>query len=179
MKQMTRSLVVFVFAFLFLVGCTGQQGSSTPGLGGPSGTITWSAPAQKEKPQRGIDQASIYYEGTSFVVWSDFDGGGGGSSSANVHGVRGQGRLRLRDNRHVDFRFETKDGKTGPVTINEKQYDLASGGLFLVSGNGDQVQVKQLKRDLRNVKFERESLVAFARDDADIVAFFARDARKK
>jgi hypothetical protein len=176
---MTRSLVVVVFAFLFLVGCTGQQGSSTPDLGGPSGTITWFASAQKEKPQRGIDQASIYYEGTTFVVWSDFDGGSGGSSSGNVQGVRGQGRLRSRDNRHVDFLFETKDGKTGPVTINDVTYDLANGGLFLVSDNGDQVQVKQLKRDMRNVKFERESLVAFARDDADIVAFFDRDARKR
>jgi hypothetical protein len=179
MKQMTRSLVVFVFAFPFLVGCIGTQGSSTPDLGGPSGTITWFASAQTEKPLRGIDQASIYYEGTAFVVWSDFDGGGGGSSSGNVQGVRGQGRLSSRDNGHIDFRFETKDGKTGPVTINEVTYDLANGNLFLVSGNGDQVQVKQLKRDMRNVKFERESLVAFARNDANIVAFFARDARKK
>ena len=179
MKQITKSLVAFVFAFLFLVGCTGQPGSSTLDLGGPSGTITWLAPAQNEKPQRGIDQASIYYEGTTFVVWSDFDGGSGGSSSGNVHGVRGQGRLRSRDNRHIDFRFETKDGKTGPVTINDVTYDLANGGLFLVSGNVDQVQVKQLKRDMRHVKFERESLVAFARNDADIVAFFANDTKKK
>src|SRR5262245_20951457 len=88
MKQMTTSLVVFVVAFLFLVGCTGQQGSSTLDLGGPSGTITWSASAQKEKPQQGIDQPSIYYEGTTLVVWSDFDGGGGGSSSSNVQGVK-------------------------------------------------------------------------------------------
>jgi hypothetical protein len=176
---MVRSEVAIICACLLLAGCTGQQGSSTPDLGGPSGTITWLAAIQKEKPLPGIDQASIYYEGTAFVVWSDFDGGSGGSSSGNIHGVTGQGRLRSRGNWQVEFHFETKDGKTGPVTINEAKYDLANGGLFLVSANGDQVQVKQLKRDMRNLKFERESLEAFARNDADIVAFFARNARKE
>ena len=76
MKQMSRSLVVVVFAFPFLVGCTGQQGSSTPDLGGPSGTITWSASAQKEKPQRGIDQASI---------WDFLRGGGQARTVATVN----------------------------------------------------------------------------------------------
>src|SRR5262249_24575452 len=135
LKRLSRSLVGFMLAFLCLVGCTGQQGSSPPDLGGPSGTITWSSFSQNEKPQRGIDQASIYYEGTVFVVWSDFDGGSGGSSSSNGQSIKGHGRVRSRDNRQVDFRFETKDGKTGPVTINEVNYDLADGGLFLVLGN--------------------------------------------
>jgi hypothetical protein len=133
----------------------------------------------KEKPLAGIDQGSIYHEGTAFVVWSDFDGESGGNSSVGTQGAIGQGRLKSRDNRQVDFHFETRDGKTGPVMINRMKYDLADGGLFLVTANGDQVQVKQLKRDLRGLKFDRESLGPFARSDADIVEFFARNARKE
>jgi len=128
-----------------------------------------------DKPRRGIDQASIFHAGAAFVVWSDFDGGGGGSWSGNVQGVKRHGRLMSRENR-VEFHFKTKDEKTGPVIINEEQYDLANGGLFLVSASDSPIRVKQLKRDMRNVKFEKESLQEFAKDDADIVAFFADDA---
>jgi hypothetical protein len=137
------------------------------------------ASGDKEKPLPGIDQGSIYHEGTAFVVWSDFDVGGGGSSSVGTHGAKGQGRLSSRDKHQVDFHFETRDGKTGPVLINRARYDLADGGLFLVSAEGDQIRVKQLQRDMRGLKFERESLGAFARGDADIVAFFARKAGKE
>jgi len=44
----------------------------------------------------------------------------------------------------------------------------------LVSAHSDQLQVKQLNRDMRKLKFERASLEAFARNDAEVVAFFAR-----
>jgi hypothetical protein len=178
-KHMARSIVTITCTCLLLAGCTRQPGSSVPDLGGPSGAITWSASAQKEKPLPGIDEASIYYEGTAFVVWSDFDRGSAGSSSGNMEGVKGQGRLMSRDTRRVEFHFETKDGKTGPVTIDGAKYDLANGGLFLVSVKGGQVQVKQLKRDMRNLKFERESLEAFARNDPEIVAFFAGNVKKE
>jgi len=173
---MVRRIVATACAFLVLSGCTRPQSSSPPDLGGPSGTITWIASVHEDKPLLGIDQASIYHEGTALVVWSDFDGGGGGSSSGNVQGVQGHGSLRSQENR-VDVHFKTKDGKTGPVTINEEQYDLANGGLFLVSASDGQVRVKQLKRDMRNVKFDKKSLQSFAKGDPEIVAFFADDAK--
>jgi hypothetical protein len=107
-------------------------------------------------------------------VWSAFDGGGGSHSSSNVHGVKGHGRLWSQDDGHVEYHFETEDGKSGAVKINEAQYNLADGGLFLVAASKNQIQVKQLKRDMSDVKFDRESLAAYARNDAEIMAFFAR-----
>jgi hypothetical protein len=171
---MIRIITAIIVSGLLLAGCNRQQRPSSPDLGGPSGTITWSASGDKAKPLPGIDQASIGYAGTAFVVWSAFDGGGGSNWSGNVHGVKGEGRLWSRDDGHVEFQFETKDGKSGPVTINETQYDLENGGLFLVSADRGEVQIKQLKRDMRDLKFDRESLAAFARNDAEITAFFAR-----
>lgn len=176
---MLKSTLAIISTFLLLAGCGRQQGSPAPDLGGPSGILTWSASGQKEKPIPGIDYASVVYEGTTLVVWSDFGFGASGSSSANMHGVKGQGRLFGRENRQIEFHFETKNGKSGPVTINQVKYELADGGLFLVSAPGDTIEVKQLKRDMRNRKFDRESLGAFARNDPEIVAFFGRSAKRE
>jgi hypothetical protein len=172
---MIRTFSAILISGLFLAGCKPQQSSSSPVLDGPSGSVTWSASANTEKPLPGIDQASICYVGRAFVVWSAFDGGGGSNWSSNVHGVKGHGRLWSRDDAYVEFQFETKDGKTGPVTINEVQYDLENGGLFLVLAEGGEVQIQQLKRDMADLKFDRESLAAFARNDAEISGFFARN----
>jgi hypothetical protein len=172
LNPMIKVIMTIFVASLTLAGCARQQSSSLPDLGGPSGIITWSASIDMEKPIPGIDQASIYHAGTIFVAWGAFDGGASGSSSGNTHGVKGRGHLGSRDDEYVEFQFETKDGKTGTVTINESKYDLKNGGLFLVSAHGDQLQVEQLKRDMHDLKFDRESLQAFARNDAEIMAFF-------
>jgi hypothetical protein len=175
MLAMSRMFAAIIVSGLLSAGCKPQQSLSMPDLGGPSGTVTWSASAEAKQPVPGIDQASICYAGKTFVVWSAFDGGGGSNWSANVHGVKGHGRLWSRDDAYVEFQFETKDGKTGPVTINEIQYDLEKGGLFLVLAVGGEVQIQQLKRDMADVKFDGESLAAFARNDAEISGFFARN----
>jgi hypothetical protein len=171
---MIRIFMAITAGALALAGCNRQQASSIPDLGGPGGTITWSASGESQKPVTGIDEASVFYVGRTFVVWAAFDGGAGGNWSGNMHGVKGEGRVWSREHGQVEFRFETKDGRSGAVTINETEYDLKDGGLFLVSANADQYQIKQLKRDMKDVKFNRESLAAFARNDAEILAFFAR-----
>ena len=83
------------------------------------------------------------------------------------------------EGRKVEFHCKTKDGLSGPVKISDAAYDLANGGLFLVSISGDEVHVKQLKRDMRSQKFDPESLAAFGKGDAEIVEFFAKNAKPK
>jgi hypothetical protein len=178
MMQPARNIVPIVGICLSLVACNRPGSSSTPNLGGSSGSMTWATSDQNDKPVPGIDQASVFFEGTAFVVWSDAVGGGSSGSSSTIGGMEGHGQFQLRDNRLVSFRFETKDGKTGPVTINEANYDLANGGLFLVSARGEQIRVKQLKRDLRDLKFEQQNLQAFARKDQEIMEFFSGNAAK-
>ncbi|MBI1916308.1 MAG: hypothetical protein HYS12_16490 [Planctomycetes bacterium] len=139
--------------------------------------MTWSS--GKENALPGIEQGTIYHFGTAFVVWSDARGGGGGISSSNVQGVKCQGSLAARDGRRVEFHCETKDAKTGQVKINGEAYELADGNLFLVFTEGEQSRVKQLKRDISNLKFERESLEAFGRNDPEIAEFFTKGAKAK
>ena len=174
MKPLGKSLVATAWACLLVSGCGRTPGPASPDVGGPSGIITWSSSAGKGNPLPGIDQGSVYHLGTAFVLWSDAPGGGGGSSSSSVQGVKCQGSLLARDRRRVEFRCETRDAKTGQVTIDGVTYDLTDGNLFLVSTASDRPQVKQLKRGLTELKFERESLEAFGKNDPDIAGFFTK-----
>ena len=161
-------------------GCNRAPGpTGPPDLGGPNGLITWSPSPGKDNPLPGVDQGTVYNLGTSFIVWSDAAGGGSGSSSGNVQGVKCQGSLLARDRRRVEFDCETKDGKTGQVKLNGVAYKLADGNLFLVFTEGDESRVQQLKRDMSHLKFERESLEAFGRNDPEIAEFFTKGAKAK
>jgi hypothetical protein len=180
MKPFMKSLVAIAWACLLVSACSPTPGpTGPPSLGGPTGSITWMPLAGNENPLPGIDQGTVYHFGTAFVVWSDAAGGCSGSSSGNLQGVKCQGSLLARDRRRVEFHCETKDGKTGQATINGAGFELADGSLFLVSAEGEQCRVKQLKRDMGNVKFERESLELFGRNDPDMVEFFSKEANAK
>jgi hypothetical protein len=93
--------------------------------------------------------------------------------------VKCQGTLLGRDGRRVEFLCEITDGKAGQAKINGVTYELADGNLFLVSTQAEQHRVKQLKRDLAALKFERENLEAFGKNDADIAGFFTAPAKQK
>jgi hypothetical protein len=173
MKLLISSLLAIASAGVLVFGCGRTPNPAGPSVGGPNGFITWT-PAGKDKPWPGIDQGSVYHLGTTFVLWSDAPGGGGGSSSSNAQGVQCQGSVLGREGRRIEFHCNTKDGKTGRVTINGADYNLADGNLFLVATEGDRIQVKQLKRSLGTLKFERETLEAFGKNDPDIAGFFAK-----
>src|SRR5262245_20413121 len=180
MKRFVKSVVAIAWAYMLASGCNrGPAPTGLPDLGGPNGLITWSPSPGKDDPLPGVDQGTVYNLGAAFIVWSDAAGGGGGSSSGNVLGVKCQGSLLTRDRRRVEFDCETKDGKTGPVKLNGVAYKLADGNLFLVVTEGEESRVKQLKRDMSNLKFERESLEAFGRNDPEITGFFTKGAKAK
>jgi hypothetical protein len=151
---------------MFALGCWKKPAPANPNFRGPTGVIAF-------------DQGSVYYLGTAFVVWAEGSTGGGGGQSTTEKGTVCQGRLQTRGGHDFRFRCETKDGKSGRVTIGDATYDLADGNLFLVRMEGEQLSVKQLARGLDDVKLEPESLQAFARNDPDIAGFFAKPAKPK
>jgi hypothetical protein len=181
MKPFVKCFVATAWACMLVFGCSCTPGpTGPPDLGGPNGLITWTSSAGKDNPLPGVDQGTVYNLGTAFVLWSDAPGGGSGNSSGNVQqGVKYQGSLLARNRRRVEFHGETKDGKTGRVTIDEVTYELADGNLFLVSTEGEHCRVKQMNRDISKLKFERESLEAFGRNDPDIARFFTKGANAK
>ena len=174
MKRLAH--IVGLLMFVLLSGCARPGAPPVTNVGGPSGIITWTASPANEKAVRGVDEGAVYYEGTTFVVWSNFSGGGG-SSSSGADGMKCRGHVLSREGRRVDFSCQTKDGKSGPVTVGESNYDLKEGNLFLLTYDGDRLRVSQLKRDLGNLQFKRDKLEAFARQDPELVGFFNQSTK--
>ena len=109
-------------------------------------------------------------------VWGDFtpSGGAGGGNSVGKDGLKFHGDLwNQPDNRRVKFAGETKDGKTGRITLDGQEYDLADGTLFLISARRG-YRVKQLKRDMARFQDAKELFLELAKNDPDIREFFPR-----
>lgn len=83
--------------------------------------------------------------------------------------------------------FEIKgETSSGQVTVDDKHYDLANGSVFLVSGLGGKLRVKQLSRDLSTLRndltrpsFDSAALIAFGKNDPDIKTFFSQTANRE
>jgi hypothetical protein len=80
--------------------------------------------------------------------------------------------------RHVQWEWDTADGQTGTVLIDDVRYDPAAGGsVFLISTAG-QVRVNEVQHDLSQLKSDSESLKALAREDPAVARFLAEAQRK-
>ncbi len=173
----------FVFGYcLCFLGCdfTGKN------VGVSSGSSSWSSTEVKIP---GIDEASISYGaciyGTGekailFIIWSDTERASSHGSTTKK-GVRYEGFHISSDGQRVEWHCETADGKTGIITLNGAEYDLADGLLFLVSTQDSQIQVRQLKRDtLKNLQNpDIEKFKSLAKNDSEIWEFFAKAAEGK
>ena len=77
------------------------------------------------------------------------------------------------------WNFATPDGKVASFRIDEKEYDLSKGALFVVTTKGEQVEVRQLKRDLSTIRFDSDGCREFIENDVEIQkAFGAGDVPK-
>jgi hypothetical protein len=115
--------------------------------------------------------------GVAILVWSDTAAGRASAGSAgSPQGAQYNGRADAPDGRKIEWRCETADGKTGPVTINGQQFDLAGGPLFLVTTKGGETHVQQLRRDLSKVEPTPGDLERLAADPE--VSKFLAEAQK-
>jgi hypothetical protein len=155
-----------------VVGCKRAAPAALIDTGGPSGTTTWHLAPQDGSKLPGIDEGGAQYIGKLLVIWSSETNGGGCSDSQNSAGITSKGRINFTNGRQINFELVTADGKTGRVTIDGTNYELADGPLFLVAPDGDKYRVKQLKKDLSGLELKAEGFQAFGRSDADIMEFF-------
>jgi len=173
--------IIAVSLFLLILGCKPDGPPvSRPlpsGMGGlNTSTIEPDDWAGKGSLKPGIDfcsfAASNGIDDFVFFVWGDFNGGAGASTTKNKDGLQFHGYLRNDpENRNVEYAGETKDGKTGHVTIDGNKFDLANGTLFLVSARREYT-VKQLKRDMTRFESAEELFKDFAKNDPEVIKFF-------
>jgi hypothetical protein len=146
-----------------------------------------------DPPDHPFDYANVCYrvweDEVVIVVWGSYlaEASGGGSVGdhfeAHVYFLYDTDPDRpgqqVESTKRIELYCEAERGQPGTVTIQEKAHSLADGRLFLVSGAPDHLRVKQLRRDVGNLKFERDSLIAFGKGDPEIVAFFAEIGKQK
>jgi hypothetical protein len=72
-----------------------------------------------------------------------------GESHANFY--LAEGSASNKDGTRYEWRLDTSDGITATVRINDKQYDLSEGMLFVIKAQHDLVEVHQLSRDLSSL----------------------------
>jgi len=112
-------------------------------------------------------------EGLDIMIWYDAAQSSfcdsSGSTSAEMHVVSCQ--ALSESGRNLDWRIETSDGLTGKFALDNNQFDLSAGNVFVVSTAQDPPQVRQFQRDLSGVKPENESIIDFGLNDPDIAEF--------
>jgi hypothetical protein len=112
-------------------------------------------------------------EGLDVMIWYDAAQSSScdssGSTSTNTHVIRCQALSESGLN--LDWQIETSDGLTAKFVINDKQFNLSDGNVFVVSTAQDPIEIQQFQRDLSGVKPENESITEFGLNDPDIAEF--------
>jgi hypothetical protein len=167
--KQAKSIWISALLVLAATGC----GSST-GSGVKIGNSIWSTSETEFIP--GIDAGAVSDvtlksgDGLRFVIWTDMTNwtGTGGGSPPSYHG-----QFVATDGRKLTVHAET-NGKSATVTIAGKQYDSASGALFLISTHDETPTVEQI--DLNSIKLPSYSdeFPKFARQHEILSKFFGQ-----
>jgi hypothetical protein len=136
-----------------------------------------STPPGADAAGGGLGQARYVFlrwkEGLTIMIWHDILGSGEGKGSGSTTDpvYRYRGYAESLDGGRFDWEVQTLDGKTALFWIDDTSYDLSDGTLFIVTTQDGKTEVKQLHRDLSGVQTDRESIIAFAQNDPDIIKF--------
>lgn len=85
------------------------------------------------------------------VLWNDTQGSISlptYNESSGVMSIKGEWIIVSNQIHRGEFSGEIQDSDKGQFAIKDQTYDLAKGGLILLSGKDSDVRVKQLSRDL-------------------------------
>ena len=186
MTHPCRNLIARVCGAIILLGSISFHvfANEPQPRGTGAGNIAWER-FNDVCPKAGIEKAQASFGiwkagGLAFLIVTDFVGSSRDRGSGNGVGPeKYEGQQKARDGRKVEYQCETADGKTGTMTINGSSYELGKGTMFLVSTRGGKVEVRQVKRDLRKVEPDQESVEKLLKDAADVASFFAEKAKLK
>lgn len=153
-------------------------------IGGSGTGISWLT-GVGENLVPGLDSGSLHHEKAGntdvLVVWIDNSQVTSSSSTSSGFGTTHSGKFffRGRTSGTPDLEWHSNDRGSGTVTCGKIEYDLKNGILFLVATTGPEPVVKQLKRDVSNLKATREGIREFADGDDELREFFTRLAPAK
>ncbi|HLU49577.1 MAG TPA: hypothetical protein VK116_15875 [Planctomycetota bacterium] len=143
-------------------------------LGGPSGSRSWSENLDGS-PRRGIDEGALFYLGSTFMIWTDASRGIASRTAQDSSGVRCSGVTYGEGDRNLTFECTIDPDGRGRVVIDDRNFDLAAGRLFLVKTRSDRFESRQIDRDLKSMSFGAVVPKELAEKDEEIRTFFEAD----
>jgi hypothetical protein len=113
-------------------------------------------------------------EGLTFLWVDDLSGTGDSSRTGESSGdfYYDAGSAWNDDGARYEWRLDTPDGKTATFRINDKEYDISQGTLFVIKAKGDKVEVHQLNRDLSALPIDGPAIHEFLKNDAEVRKIF-------
>jgi len=91
-----------------------------------------------------------------------------GSFSGPPSVRKSDGSVSAQDGRKLEWLLEEKEGQKIRCRVNDKDFDLDKGTLFLVKTKGVETEIEQISQDLSAVKPDIESFKDFARKNPAI-----------
>jgi hypothetical protein len=92
---------------------------------------------------------------------------GGGSTSDPVHHRTGQ--VKSKEGHGYDWELETTDGLTAKFKINDTNYEVGKGTVFVVHLNSELATVHQLDLDLSKLNFDQNDCLSFLQNNPDLI----------
>ena len=159
----------FIWVWLLLIASvliSCSPGSTPPGANSIGGVVDGSS-------------YSYHYweEGLAILIWQNTSYGSGESCSGTASTEDPVYRLECNasapEGRDYSWKVHATDGVTAEMWIEDQQFDLSKGTMFLVNIGEDGVQVEQLQRDLSDLERSNEAISALAVSDPDVANFMA------
>ena len=146
----TILVLLFPIEILLFTGCERRPGKSSRYVGWKISSINTKVP--------GIDNGSAYFggydEGTGIIVWIN-------SMSCKLeikdswdktrNCVKYAGHIESINHKKLNIEGFVKERMKGSVTINEQDYDLANGSLFLINIRSAQPKIAQIEQDIYDI----------------------------
>ena len=174
MNLFVKGLICPILAgILLFVGCERK-----PRIG--MGCTSWRT-SNVSRRVHGIDDGSAYFggyrEGTAIIIWTDILACGFPIKATWYKAskcAKYAGYIKPIGSRKINVECYVADILKGSMTINQQEYDLANGSLFLISFRSPQIRVGQINHDVYAITPKNRSQLV--EDAPEIRAFYEAPA---
>lgn len=167
----TAAFRVSILAAMALAGSIGCVARAVPVAGGAGlmmGSSSWSGLPDEEALFR---EAGVLKVNQDLIIWTDLGNSIRSSSSGNGQGSTMHCRLESRG--HVlEINGTWPAGGKLTITLAGQTFSPENGNLIMVRHTKNGVECRQLYSAIPTGPLDRESLLAFARNDPDLCDFF-------
>lgn len=167
----TAGFRVSILAAMALAGCSGCVARAVPAAANRGLSVSSSGWSGIPGDEAGFEEAGVLRINKDLIIWTDL-----GNSMRSSSGGGGNGHTlhsRLESRGHVlEINGSWPAGGKLTLTLAGQTFSPENGNLIMVRHTQNGVECRQIYSGIPTGTIDRESLLAFARNDADLCDFF-------